>query len=154
MTRTIIPPPPRRNKGNWKLRDHCSNPLCESYKTTKKMVLNSTILVKGQEIHIKCEKYRCTNCGQTFQSPEQGTKGVKTAVTVFLQRNGYMTTKALKKAYKTLKLDSTEELLNKLGYYLPPEEIELLESEVRIQSKASDKLIRKALNKLGYNNAL
>ena len=65
----------------WELAKECA--CCEAVDTTKAIKVESLMRIHGQEIRYTADKYQCSKCEHTFQSPEQATKSVKAARVVY-----------------------------------------------------------------------
>lgn len=99
-------PPPLKSKGKWKLPKAC--PGCDQEGTVQEKDVESTQIVRKEEIQCVVPQYVCSGCECTFASPEQATRGVKIAIEVFKKNHDQLTASESSERRKALGLSVSE----------------------------------------------
>ena len=71
-------------------------------------LVESTHLIRGEEISAKGPKYVCSECGCALMSPAQATDGVKNAIAAYQHEHGMLTGEEAASQRRALKLSSEQ----------------------------------------------
>lgn len=144
--RKTRPKPPQLNEPDWKLAKHCV--CCDSMDSTHEISINSTMLIHGKETDYQANKYQCSACKHTFQSPAQATKGAKQARAAYQSAHGLLEPSEIENLREGLSLSFSQvATLANVGIA----SIKRWESGKAIQTIDNDKKLREAFRKYREN---
>ena len=137
------PAPPRIQLPAWKLPTHCAH--CDAEDMTTAITAESVMKIHGEEVTYTANKYQCSACEYSFQSPAQATSGTKLAREAFQLMYGLLKPAEIIAMRKELDLSQSQlAQKSKIGIA----SIKRWESGKAIQTRENDAKLRKKFAEL------